>query len=178
LGVHYVQENTIEQKLVWEVLSTPDNYSYIYCVHTDSYAFFYNDGQLFWFTNFVGNKSSVLYVYFLTFYRVQLGYYPHLLLTDNFPLHLIMPGYLLWMHDFVAPFRNFFSGKYQISYQAFYDDFTEGHILTDTELTFNPASMYHFSAKIHSHIFHQKMECEGQKNNIRFKLTVNNNFYE
>jgi urea transporter/murein DD-endopeptidase MepM/ murein hydrolase activator NlpD len=102
-----------EKNAEWEVMTDAWNYKYLYCSESRSAAWFINDGIMFSFTSFSGNKTSLLYYFYLASYKVLLGYYPGIEIVDNFPLHIIKRNRpILWLHDFIAPFWQFINVTY------------------------------------------------------------------
>ena len=102
-----------ENEISWEVFADNYNYKYLYCASTQSTAYFVNDGTVFYFTSFYGDQKSLLYVFYLTAFKVLLGHYENIEITDIFPLHIIRKNKLsLWVHDFIAPFYQFISARY------------------------------------------------------------------
>ncbi len=104
-----------EKEVTWEVFTDAFNYRYIYCRESKSYAYFVNDGTMFSFTSFYGDRKSLLYFFYLTSYKILLGYYENLTITDIFPLHIVAKNRLsLGLHDFVAPFHQFIKACYTV----------------------------------------------------------------
>jgi len=103
-----------EEKIAdWEVMTDQWNNKYIYCSETKSTAWFINDGIMFSFTSYNGNRSSLLYYFYLASYKVLLGYYPGIEIIDHFPLHIVKRNSpILWLHDFIAPFRQLIKVKF------------------------------------------------------------------
>jgi urea transporter len=111
----YLIDNQAEKTAVWEVFTDYYNNKYLYCSETQSLAYFVNDGTMFYFTSFYGNRKSLLYYFYLSAYKVLLGYYENLEITDHFPLHVISGNTLsLWIHDFLAPFYQYIKASYTI----------------------------------------------------------------
>jgi hypothetical protein len=113
LQFRYTVNNGDESNEEWEVMTDAWNYKYIYCAATRSSAWFVNDGTMFSFTSFNGNHRSLLYYFYLSSYKVLLGYYPGIEIVDHFPLHIVKrnrPG--LWLHDFIAPFYPLISVRF------------------------------------------------------------------
>jgi hypothetical protein len=97
----------------WEVMTDAWNYKYLFCAATGSAAYFVNDGTMFSFTSFNGDRRSLLYYFYLTAYKAMLGYYPGIVTEDYFPLHIVRKNSLrLWLHDFIAPFYQLIKVKY------------------------------------------------------------------
>lgn len=96
----------------WEVRTDYYNNSYLKCLDTNSNAYFHNDGTLFYFTQFEGNKRSLLYSFFLGAFRVVQSAQTNLELTDEIPLHLYLSAKHRIIHDFVAPIYPYMKAKY------------------------------------------------------------------
>ena len=113
-----ISENTLETKrlLKWEVFTDAVNQTYIYCAETESFAYFVNNGTLLYFTDFVGNRSSSLYAFYVGCHKVLLGYYSPLTVKDAFPIIGFYNGFLKILQDFVAPFYLFLKTDYQSEY--------------------------------------------------------------
>lgn len=120
------QGKTAENK--WEVFTDAYNRTYIYCYTTLSVAYFVNDGTLFYFTDFEGDKKSALYAFYLAAYKVLLGFYKGIILEDNYPLTEFNNPVAMVVQDFAAPFYRFVKADYSIQ-----------HIASDNE--FNPTSI-------------------------------------
>lgn len=115
LSFRYGRNDGSEKKVSWEVLADSWNNRYLYCLATQSAAYFVNDGTMFYFTSFYGSRKSLLYHFYLCSYRVLLGYHPGTVLNDSYPLHLA-PGHrlLLWLNDFISPFSKLISANYSV----------------------------------------------------------------
>jgi urea transporter len=118
-------KNGVKEKQVWEVSTNEYNIPYIKCLSTGSIAYFSNDGSLFLFRHYEGTKNTLLYFFFLASFKVQLGFYKDLELTDSYPLNLIMKKPLLFFQDFAAPFFKFLRSEYRMKY-----DFIDNTLLT------------------------------------------------
>lgn len=108
-------EVTKEQKtsiVSWEVKTDYYNNSYLECLRTKSKAYYNNDGTLFYFTQFEGNKNSLLYSFFLGAFRVLQSAETQLELTDEIPLHLYVTATRRILHDFIAPIYPFIKAKF------------------------------------------------------------------
>ncbi len=97
----------------WEVFTDSYNNKYIYCSETQSYAYFVNDGTMFYFTAFYGDKKSLLFHFYLIAYKILLGNYPEIEIKDLYPLHIIKSNNIsLWLHDLAAPFYQYLKKHY------------------------------------------------------------------
>ena len=104
--ISFQKENSSEV-INWEVFTDAYNRTYIYCEQSKSYAYFINDGVMLYFTDFEGDKSSLLFNFYLAAYRQLLGYYEKIKITDNVPLIHFNNKLIQFFQDFVAPFYLF-----------------------------------------------------------------------
>jgi urea transporter/murein DD-endopeptidase MepM/ murein hydrolase activator NlpD len=91
----------------WEVFTDAWNRTYIYCEQSKSCAYFVNDGVMLYFTDFEGDKKSLLFNFYLAAYRQLLGYYDNIQIKDNVPLIHFNSKLPQFFQDFVAPFYLF-----------------------------------------------------------------------
>jgi urea transporter len=134
----------------WEVKSDMYNSSYIICKTTEAKAYFRNDGSIFSFIHFTGSKDSLLYHFYLTAYKVSLGYYQKLQVKDTFPLTAFKTGLMIYLHDFAAPFYFFLKGNYTLHYEKLEDDLSTStvYLASEAELLLNSKRLYYSQAKI------------------------------
>lgn len=107
----------------WEVKTDEYNNSYFECKHTGATAWFYNNGNIHYFVNYIGSRKSLLYYFYLGFYKVLTGFYKDLTVTDTLPPDKVFPKFQLFWHDFVAPFHIFLKARYEIAYLNLDEDF-------------------------------------------------------
>jgi hypothetical protein len=119
-GMHLKLTNG-EEKYDWEVFTDAYNYTYIYCHQTKAIAYFVNNGTLFYFTQFMGDKNSLLFHFYSGLYKVLLGYYQDLNLKDVFPVDVIYTGFLKATMDVLSPFIQVVNADYQIDYSELDD---------------------------------------------------------
>ncbi len=100
----------------WEVFTDELNRKYIYCYNSKSIAYFVNDGTMFYFFDFEGNKKSLLFHFYLASYRVLLGCYEGVEVQDSVPLIYFNNKLFQFVQDFLAPFYLFTRAEYQSSY--------------------------------------------------------------
>lgn len=108
----------------WEIQTTPLNESYIHDPVSGDYAFYKNTGTLHYFYRYQGQRNSLLYYFYLAFYKTVLGYYSNLKITDILPTHNRFGGFSKIAQDFVAPFGMFLVSEYRLTYQNYTDDIT------------------------------------------------------
>ncbi len=102
----------------WEVFVDSYNISYIHCYTTNSYAYFTNDTTVHYFKNFVGDRKSLLYYFFLACFKVPLGFADNIVIEDSLPLHIVYAPHRLFLQDFISPFYLFLKSKYKLKFTA------------------------------------------------------------
>jgi len=121
----------------WHIKTDSFNVSYFYCPKTKSVAYFHKDEYVFQFTDFLGDKSSDLYWFYLAFYKLQFGFYPGIKITDQIPQDKIFDKVNLIIQDFIAPFYLYLSGEFQLIYQSVNDDFSPSEINLQSNIRLN-----------------------------------------
>ena len=114
--------------LNWEVQVDPLNNTFLYCERSNSRAYFRNDGDIHYFTYFTGDKSSMLFYFFLGGYKILTGYYKNLQVKDLYPIHLFNHPLLVLVQDFVAPFWLFTKSEYNLRYLGMDDELMQTNI--------------------------------------------------
>jgi urea transporter len=109
-------DNQSGEKVQWEVFTDEWNRSYLYCHSSKSTAYFVNDGTMLYFFDFEGSKRSLLFYFYLAAYRVLLGCYDDLDVTDSVPLTHFNNRSVQWIQDFLAPFYRFTTADYFSTY--------------------------------------------------------------
>lgn len=107
----------------WEVKTDEYNNSYIECMKTGATAWFYNNGNIHYFVNYSGSRKTLLYFFYLAFYKVLLGYYKDLKVDDQLPPDKAFSSLRLFFQDFAAPFKIYLKAGYRISWIELKDDF-------------------------------------------------------
>jgi len=103
-------------ELNWEVDANEFNIPFIRCLSTGAVAYFSNDGNIFMFRHYEGRKDTLLYYFFLSAFKVPLGFYRNIEIEDHFPLNLVMNKFALFIQDFTAPFLKFVRSEYRLKY--------------------------------------------------------------
>ncbi|MGZ3920722.1 MAG: urea transporter, partial [Bacteroidia bacterium] len=104
--IRFQKENS-DEIIVWEVFTDAWNRTYLHCEKSRSQAYFVNDGVMLYFTDFEGDKQSLLFNFYLAAYRQLLGYYENITIRDNVPLIHFNTRLVKFFQDFVAPFYLF-----------------------------------------------------------------------
>jgi urea transporter/murein DD-endopeptidase MepM/ murein hydrolase activator NlpD len=121
-------EKEEEETIEWEVEVDYYNNSYLYCKNTKSKAYFFNDGNIHYFRHFDGDKDSLLFYFFMASYKVMTGFYPKMVLRDQYPIYLLNNPVLLFFQDFIAPFYIFIKDHYTLTYDYIDDPLTSNLI--------------------------------------------------
>jgi urea transporter/murein DD-endopeptidase MepM/ murein hydrolase activator NlpD len=101
----------------WEVRIDAINNTWLHCETTGSRAWFRYDGEILYFTYFSGDRKSLLFHFYLGAYKVMAGFYKGLTLDDSYPLSILYPKGLIFLQDFLAPFRIFIRARYSLAYR-------------------------------------------------------------
>ena len=96
----------------WVVETDVFNTTYIKCEKDGGLAYLYNNGNLHYFTNFTGTKNSALYWFYLSLFKVPLGFLPNSKITDTIPLNQMFGGSLKILQDFIAPVVPVFKSRF------------------------------------------------------------------
>lgn len=97
----------------WDVYTDALNYKYLHSRETGAVAYFTCDNLMFYFTNFYGNKDSLLYHFYLSSYKVFLAL-ENKAIEDRMPVYMLKNGKLMAaLNDFVAPFKSFYKAGFR-----------------------------------------------------------------
>jgi len=110
------QKENSTSVITWEVFTDAWNRTYIYCEESKSYAYFINDGVMLYFTDFEGDRKSLLFNFYLAAYRQLLGYYENIKIKDNVPLIHFNSKWIQFFQDFVAPFYLFTKANFSSTF--------------------------------------------------------------
>ena len=123
-----------KSNVCWEVKIDVYNNTYIQCLETNSFAYFYNDGELHYFRDFIGDKESLLYYFFLAFFKMPLIYFSKLKTKDNIPVNKVFEKKILFFQDFIAPFKMFLKSEYKMQYISIDDELSPSSIEMKSEI--------------------------------------------
>jgi urea transporter len=137
----FIINNGRQQKEEWEVKTDIYNNTYLECEATASKAWFKNEGNIFYFTQFSGSENSFMYYFYLGAYKVALGFQSGLMVNDNYPLAIMRNNFRRFWQDFVAPFYIYMKAKYTLKYVKMEDD------LSDSSISLAAESRFTFSSK-------------------------------
>ena len=124
-----------EGEFSWKVETDAYNNTFIRCEKDGGLAYFYNNGDLHYFTNFTGKPNSALYWFFISFYKVPLGFLPNSKIADSIPLNMMFSGLPKILQDFVAPVYLFLKVNYSLRLKEAGDILSSGNIEMNTTVT-------------------------------------------
>jgi urea transporter/murein DD-endopeptidase MepM/ murein hydrolase activator NlpD len=101
----------------WEVVADELNATYLLCARSGSRAYFTNNDTLFYFTAFTGDKSVLLYYFYLGAYKLLLSYFPGMVVEDALPVEGIYQGPRKWLQDLLAPFYIYMKPLYRSTFE-------------------------------------------------------------
>ncbi|QGY44383.1 peptidoglycan DD-metalloendopeptidase family protein [Maribellus comscasis] len=104
------------------------NTTYIRCPQNAAKAYLYNDENLHYFTNFTGSKNTALYWFFISLFKVPLGFLPNSKIYDSIPLNMMFSGALKFLQDFIAPVFLFLKVDYALTIKEAGDILSSGDI--------------------------------------------------
>jgi len=91
----------------WEVFTDAYNYNYLYCHQTKAIAYFGRLNNLFYFMSFFGDQESLLYLFYISAFKISLSTESPAVTKDKFPLQMSSNNPGKWLQDLVAPFYIF-----------------------------------------------------------------------
>lgn len=124
---------TGKRNYAWEVQTDVLNNSYIYCKTSGARAYLKNEGNIHYFTNYIGRKNTLLYYFYLAAFKLPAGYYKDLEVEDEIPVSGMPLGALKIVQDLVAPFYIFIRPRFKVQYRKKSEDIAGSSIeLTST----------------------------------------------
>lgn len=125
----------IPENIVWEVKRDAYLNTYIECEKSACRAWYKAEGSMFYFTHYEGNRNSILYYFYLGAYKVCLGHYKGLEISDTYPANMVFPASKLFFHDFLAPFVRYMKGYYQLTYTTLKETMAETKLLLQAQIS-------------------------------------------
>jgi len=164
-----------EEKFRWKVNTDVFNSTYLESEEDGSLAYLYNNGNLHYFTNFTGKKETPLYWFFLTLFKVPLGFLPNSKISDQVPVNMMFGGMLKFLQDFIAPLYLFLKVDYTLEIKKAGDILSSGDVKMISEITKRIAgketAKYNFTINIkESGVF----EVEIRYNDLKIQMICRN----
>lgn len=155
----------------WVVETDVYNSTYLRCEKDGGLAYLYNSGDLHFFTNFTGTKNSALYWFFITLFKVPLGFLSNSKITDTIPINMMFGGLLKLLQDFIAPLYLFLKVDFGLTMKKAGDILSLGDIEMDAVITKKIAGhetkKYNSAIKInHDGVFEIEIDFKEAKMNI------------
>lgn len=96
----------------WEVMVSTYNETYFYCRRHNDYAYFINNGTMFYFTHYFGRRRSLLFLFYQVAFKVLMSTDKKITISDTFPRNIEGRHPLGWIQDFISPFYHFMKTIY------------------------------------------------------------------
>jgi urea transporter len=125
----------LEGEYVWVTETDVYNTTFIRCVRSGGKAYLYNEGEMHFFTNFIGKKNIPLYWIYISLFKVPVGFQANSRINDVLPVHLLFGGVLKYLQDFVAPLYLFLKAEYQLTMKQAGDILSSGDVQMETLVT-------------------------------------------
>lgn len=129
-----VDRDGVKTEESWEVRTDALNNAYLWCGRTGSAAYFANNGTLFYFLSYTGDKKAFLYYFFLGAYKILLSYFEGLTVRDTLPVETGMNMLLRPVQDFIAPFHIFRKPVYTSGFVSADNVHSPAEIVLQTEV--------------------------------------------
>jgi urea transporter/murein DD-endopeptidase MepM/ murein hydrolase activator NlpD len=110
------------KEAIWQVRLDEYLNKFLECKKTKSKAWFRLSDAMLIFTHFEGDRRSLLYFFYLSAYKVSLGFVNGLELKDTFPINLVFNPHRIYLQDFIAPFYRYLKGEYLLTYPKLKND--------------------------------------------------------
>lgn len=115
-GAQMKFENSDGKVIHWEVKIDYMLNKYLECEESRSKAYFRSEEAMLHFTHFEGDRTSLLYQFYLSAYRISFGFTNGLELQDSFPVNMVFHPKKIFLQDFIAPFYQYLKGEYILKY--------------------------------------------------------------
>ncbi len=171
-----VEQNNNKESVKWEVIVNSANQAYFYCHKTNSTAYFVNNGTLFYFTDFYGDKDSLLHHFYKGVHKVLLGYYPEVQVKDQLIITDLFSGVLSFIHDFTAPFFHYLKVNYLFSFVSVNNTHHPTEVVFKTTCSgqiFNKKSIQHLYQFTISENNQISFQINTTKHSFKAQLCIN-----
>lgn len=158
LSFTVTETNKDPYEIQWYVGIDLYNYTYLHCTATGSKAYFRNDHDLHFFTWFQGDRNSLLYDFYLGAYKIAKGFYPGLIVKDEFPLFIMRRGPKKVLQDLVAPFFLFVHSDFELHYVSMNDELGQTGITLHSSLIERTSLRQRTIAEFRLFADHNKLE--------------------
>jgi len=143
----------------WEVKSSILNQTFLECSESKAKAWFKNDGNIFYFSHFEGNKNSLLFYFYLAAYKVPTGFYKKMEITDTLPINTFGNKWINFAQDIIAPFHIFVHLDFRLEFIRLKD------YLSESNITFSSSVAMKYGKQLHKKLtFALEIESNRVKN--------------
>ena len=122
----------------WEVMVSAYNETYFYCKEHKAYAYFVNNGTVFYFTNYFGSINSLLYLFYKAAYKIVLTSDKRISAEDIYPQNFLNRHPLKWVQDIISPFSIFMRVAYRSAVKQ------GGDVMGGTEIRIESKAIQNF----------------------------------
>ncbi len=122
-------------EFTWEVETDVYNTTFIRSKKEGGRAYLYNNGDMHYFTNYIGKKHASLFWFYVMLYKVPVAFLPNSQAADSLPVHLLFGGVLKYLQDFIAPLFLFLKAEFRLTMKDAGDILSSDHVKMDTVIT-------------------------------------------
>jgi hypothetical protein len=108
-----LKDDTASKTETWNAYVDIYNKQYLFSKEANATAYYVNDGNVFYFTDFYGSKDSLLYRFYLLCQKTMLGCYKGVVMKDLLQHDVFFNPLTRALQDFIAPFYHFLEGSYE-----------------------------------------------------------------
>jgi urea transporter/murein DD-endopeptidase MepM/ murein hydrolase activator NlpD len=127
--------NCINEKgetVKWNIDKDPYNFTFIKCKKTGARAYYEQNDEHFYFSNFYGSKRSELFTFFKAAYRVKFVFIENTRYEEAMQINFSFPKYRLFFHDFIAPFVMLLKTEYTFVCKKYNDTLADSPVEAET----------------------------------------------
>jgi urea transporter len=116
----------------WKVDKDSYNFTFLTCEKTGARAYYDQNDEHFYFTNFYGSKKSDLFMFFKAAYHVKFVFIEKAKYTEAMQINFSFPKYKLFFHDFAAPFVMMLKAEYSLIFKNHNEMLAESPVETES----------------------------------------------
>jgi len=119
----------------WVAETDVFNTTLLRCEKHNDRAYLYNQGDMHFFTNFIGKKYSPLFWFYVSLFKVPMGFQAGSRIQDSLPVHQLFGGIMKYLQDFVAPLFLFLKAEYELTLKETGDILSSDSVKMEAEIT-------------------------------------------
>ncbi len=132
--IRYEYKGFMNGQIELESVTDVYNISYFLNKKTGAKAYFSVENDSFYFYDYIGRKSDILYYVFLSLYRIPLGYQYDSKISDKIRIDLIHNKFGMILQDFIAPFYVYKKANFNINFREIDNPIVPAEIIIDTSV--------------------------------------------